>query len=136
MPINRAYPEDFPSRFQPTRVLIYAAGLKIYGMIPHLLAKRLSAEFHSRVVGAITLPSAERNFTFVPYRRPDGSRHSQAAIDALVDFLRQGGGFEMALAEGEEFHNPLDSNFLQDRARFYVPDDLSRLMMLLLGEGG
>lgn len=102
--------QDLPSPIKPKRVIFYAQGLKIYGQIPYILARRLGAKFYSNNMpilgsGRIIAPSGEPNYTVVPYRREDGQLHSEKTMKALLEWLKAGKGFEWAVADEAEFFN-------------------------------
>ena len=80
MTINYTHPGDLPGDHKPKLVVVYAAGLKIYGALPYLLQRRLQARFNSSEVGGggmrVFGPTWEPNYTIVPWRRDDGALHS------------------------------------------------------------
>jgi hypothetical protein len=94
--------EDLPAPWKPKRIIFYAQGLKIYGQIPYILQRRLQAEFISNDVGVLggrlVGPTAECNYTLVRYRRQDDKPHSDAVLEALLDWLCADRGFEWAIA--------------------------------------
>lgn len=93
---------DLPAPWKLKRVLFYREGMKIYGQIPYILQRRLKARFYSNnaplLGGRVIGPTLERNYTVIPYRRPDGRPHSQEALAALFDWLWSDQGFEWAIA--------------------------------------
>ncbi len=138
---------DLPQPWQPKRIIFYAQGLKVYGQIPYILQRRLGAQFFSndivlgglfagmRIVGL----TAERNYTVVPYRRPDGSPHRETAVEALLNWLYADRGFEMAVAV--EFHRRIDlPNFMNLPPETWVPGlpdarpDIRQLLLATPGE--
>lgn len=107
-----ASPDDIPNPYKAKLVIVYAQGLKIYGQIPYLLARRLHAIFVSNQNsfmggGTIWFPSAEDNFTAVPWRRPDGEPHSPETIQALTGWLQSGKGAIYLVAAPENFNDSL-----------------------------
>jgi hypothetical protein len=95
--------EDLPQPWKRKRILFYAQGLKVYGQIPYILQRRLQAEFISNnapFMGArLIAPTAEQNYTLVRYYREDGRRHSEATLEALLDWLYADKGFEWGIAK-------------------------------------
>jgi hypothetical protein len=56
--------------------------------------------------GRLVAPTVEPNYTLVRYRRQDGRRHSDSALESLLDWLYADKGFEASIAV--EFHKRLD----------------------------
>lgn len=119
--------KDLPVPWKSKRIVIYAQGLKVYGQIPYILQRRLQAQFISNSVsmpfgGRIFAPTQEDNYTVIPWRRADGEQHTEAAMDALLDWLYTDKGFEVAVATREYFHNRLDlPNMWQSPPHVFVP---------------
>ena len=86
-------PADQPNMHTPKRVLFYAAGLKIYGLLPYLLNRRVRGQFRSNAHIAAVFPTWERNYTIVPYQQ------TPEAAAALLDWLYADAGFEWGIAE-------------------------------------
>jgi len=131
---------DLPSPFKPKRCIFYTQGLKVYGQIPYILQKRLQAEFYSNNMpclgGRIVAPTAEANYTVVPYRRRDEQPHSQEAIDELLTWLYEGKGFEVAIAA--DFDKSIcDWNAFQMPPETWIPaeEDYQDMIRGLLGDG-
>lgn len=103
--------QDLPQPWKQKRIIFYAQGLKIYGQLPYILQRRLQGEFFSNDMsfmgGRLWGPSFENNYTLVRYRRAkDGKRHSDVALEALLDWLYADKGFEWAIAK--DFHRRID----------------------------
>jgi hypothetical protein len=96
---------DLPEKWKCKRVIFYAQGLKVYGEMPYLLKRKLKAEFFSNHFafggafrGASMMPpSAEFNYTVIPYRQ------KPEYIASLLDWLFADAGFEWAIAAPEDF---------------------------------
>lgn len=120
---------DLPAAWRAKRVIFYALGLKVYGQIPYVLQRRLQAQFRSNsfsfLAGRLTLPTGERNYTVVPYRRDDGERQPEAALDAFLAWLEADAGYEWAVAAEPDF-NRRDlleaSNVLNHPPATWIPD--------------
>lgn len=117
---------DLPVAWKPKRVIVYRQGLKIYGCLPYILARRLDAEFISNNASAlgarIVAPTMEDNYTLVRYRRRDGRPHRREAVQALLDWLYADRGFEWAVAAPEFFDDRLDLvNWWQAPPETFVP---------------
>jgi hypothetical protein len=101
----RSSPSDLPDPNAPKRVVFYFAALKIYGVIPFLLTRRVRGEFISNEwssgAGGISFvaPTGEANYTLVPYQQSPASAH------ALLDWLYADAGFQWGIAEA--FATPL-----------------------------
>lgn len=118
--------EDLPAPWKPKRVVFYRQGIKLYGAIPYILQRRLDAEFISNNASAlgtrIIAPTGEANYTLVRYQRANGRPHSQAALQALLDWLYADKGFEWSIATPEYFNDRLDlPNWWQSPPRTFVP---------------
>ena len=90
------FAEDTPSASKTKRVLFYAAGLKIYGLLPHFLNRRVGGQFISHEYAGsmviMTCPTFEQNYTIVHYiQRP-------AAAQGLLEWLYADAGFQWAIA--------------------------------------
>lgn len=117
---------DLPVPWQAKRVIFYRQGLKIYGCLPHILARRVDAEFISNngafMGGRIIAPTSEDNYTLVRYRRANGRSHRPEAIQALLTWLYSDKGFEWSIATPEFFNDRLDlPNWWQSPPRTFVP---------------
>jgi len=100
---------DIPSPGLPKRIIFYAQGLKIYGLIPYVLNRRLKGEFISNVAmlpgwgrgAAIAAPTGEANYTVIPYiQKPEH-------VQMLIDWLYEDRGFEWAIADPDNFNDQL-----------------------------
>ena len=93
--------DDLPSPHQRKRIIFYAAGLKVYGLLPHLLNRRLHGEFRSSTTsflgGKILWPTQERNWTVIPYGQ------SPENVARLLIWLQSGVGFEWGIAGPDEW---------------------------------
>jgi len=93
--------DDLPKASKCKRAVFYSRGLKVYGMLPHLLNRRLKGEFRSNHVANGPLqaiaPTLEANYTVVPYRQ------SPANTQRLMDWLLDGVGFEWAIASPQDW---------------------------------
>jgi hypothetical protein len=103
--------EDLPQPWKLKRIIFYAQGLKIYGQIPYVLQRRLQGEFYSNnapFMGMrLIVPTFENNYTLVRYHRlKDGKRHSEIALESLLDWLYSDEGFEWAIAK--DFFRQID----------------------------
>jgi hypothetical protein len=103
-------PQDLPQVWKSKRIIFYAQGLKIYGVLPYILNRRLKGEFYSnyfvqdggafRGCGMIA-PAYESNYTLVPYtQKPEYAK-------ALLEWLSEDAGFEWAIASERDFNNDL-----------------------------
>lgn len=102
--------QDLPQACNPKRIIFYDQGLKIYGVLPYLLNRRLKGEFYSNYYvhssGAfcghgMIAPAYEFNYTLVPYtQKPEHSK-------ALLEWLWQDASFEWAIASPQDFNNDL-----------------------------
>jgi len=133
---------DLPSPFKPKRCIFYTQGLKVYGQIPYILQRQLQAEFFSNnapfMGGRLVGPTAEPNYTVIPYQRRDGQAHSQGAIAGLIKWLLEGKGFEWAVAA--DFEREICGwNVGQSESRTWIPavtDDGQAEFIRLLAAGG
>lgn len=101
---------DLPMDWKPKRIVFYAQGLKIYGLIPHLLNRRLKGEFISNYFvqtsgmfrgAGMLAPTGEENYTVIGYsQRPE-------YVQFLLDWLYEGKGFEWAIAGPENFQDDI-----------------------------
>ena len=118
------------------KVIIYARGLKIYGQIPFLLQRRLQGRFISNHVGfmggSLIFPTMESNYTYIPWRRPDGRKHSDKAVSALLEWLLSGSGYSWAIANKRHFYDPIDEgpNFASEPPDVWTPGELKKLQEL------
>lgn len=100
---------DIPSPGLPKRIVFYAQGLKIYGLLPHILNRRLKGEFISNVAmlsgwgrgAAIVAPTGEDNYTVIPYAQ----KPEHAAM--LLDWLCEDRGFEWAIASPQHWNEAI-----------------------------
>lgn len=126
MTINYTHPGDLPGDHKPKLVVVYAAGLKIYGALPYLLQRRLQARFNSSEIstGGLRMfgPSWEPNYTVVPWRRYDGQPHTPETLQALAGWLQSGKGFTWVVAAPENFHDRLDAHFFRSRPHVWQPE--------------
>lgn len=103
------FSQDLPADWEPKRIIFYAQGLKVYGLLPHLLSRRLKGEFISNVAmlsgwargAAIAAPTGENNYTVIPYAQ----KPEHAAM--LLDWLYAEAGFEWAIAASENWHDSI-----------------------------
>jgi hypothetical protein len=103
-------PQDLHQVWKSKRIIFYAQGLKIYGVLPYILNRRLKGKFYSNYYvhssGAfrghgMIAPAYELNYTVVPYtQKPDYAK-------ALLEWLWQDAGFEWAIASPRDFRNEL-----------------------------
>lgn len=107
MPFYADFREDIPSPHKPKRVIFYREGMKVYGLLPYILQRRLKAQFFSNAFSwgnaIIAAGSAEANWTSVPYTAPP------EAVSALLDWLLADKGFEVALASPEDWDDDIFS---------------------------
>ena len=83
--------QDIPSSSKVKNIIFYPDGLKIYGLLPYLLSRKLSSRFSSSFIQC-----AENNFTLVSYnQKPEH-------VQALVDWLYSEARFEGAIASAGE----------------------------------
>lgn len=104
----RMSPDDTPANSKPKICLLYAAGMKIYGVLPHLLNMQVGGQFVSNMMGPWVLPTGESNYTIVRYRRKDGTPHSPSATSALRAWLMAGAGCEVYGVLPPHFYRSLD----------------------------
>ena len=116
---------DLPAAWKPKRIIFYAQGLKIYGLIPHILNRRLKGEFisnhyvHSSGVfrgAGMLAPTGEANYTVIPYcQKPE---HAQM----LLDWLYEDKGFEWAIASAQDWNENLrEWNAYKEPPSVWVP---------------
>ena len=99
---------DLPHKWKAKRIIFYQKGLKIYGLIPHLLNRRLKGEFISNHLvisqgafrgAGFLAPSGEDNYTVIPYaQKPEHA-------EMLLSWLYDGSGFEWAIAGPENWQD-------------------------------
>lgn len=101
MPYYADLQQDLPSPHTRKRVIFYAAGLKVYGLLPQLLSRRLHGEFRSSSTsflgGKLMWPTQQRNWTVVPYAQ------SPENVARLLTWLQSGAGFEWGIAGPDEW---------------------------------
>ncbi len=119
---------DLPVAWKPRRVIIYAQGLKVYGLMPYILARRLQAKFVSNdfsVLGGmsrVAAPTMDDNYTLISWLRTDGTPHGTAVIDALLDWLYADAGFQIGVATLDFFYDRLDEpNIFKSAPRTFIP---------------
>lgn len=92
---------DLPAPYKRKRIIFYRQGLKIYGLIPYLLQRKLKAQFFSGTINwgrvRISAGSLEGNWTAVPYQQKSEN------VSALVDWLYADKGFEVAIASQDDW---------------------------------
>ena len=140
--INYAQPGDLPDDYKPKLVVVYAAGLKIYGCLPYLLQRRLQARFNSSEVGGggmrVFGPTWEPNYTIVPWRRDDGALHSPENLKALIQWLESGKGYIWVIAGPENFNDRLDTPWGRHLPEAFQPldthSDSEGLLALMTGK--
>jgi hypothetical protein len=128
--INMAFrcdpPQDLPQAWKPKRIIFYDQGLKVYGVLPYFLNRRLEGEFYSNCYvhssGAfrghgMIAPAYESNYTLVPYTQ------KQEYAKALLEWLSQDTGFEWAIASPRDFNIDLrhGTAFTQRNPEVWVP---------------
>jgi hypothetical protein len=98
---------DLPAPYKRKRVIFYRQGLKVYGLLPYILNRKLKAQFFSGTVscmgGTISMGSFESNWTAIPYTQ------SPENLKALLDWLYEDRGFEVALASREDWNDDIFS---------------------------
>lgn len=94
---------DLPVPYKRKRVIFYQQGLKVYGLLPYLLQKKLKAQFFSGSISwgnvRISAGSFEDNWTAIPYQQ------SSTNLIFLLDWLYSDSGFEVALASKEDWED-------------------------------
>ncbi|MGB3292604.1 MAG: hypothetical protein WBB01_06450 [Phormidesmis sp.] len=137
------YADTSRNQHKIKRIVFYGRGLKIYGLMPHLLTMRLKGQFISNYwvadkgdfYGAgIVAPTNEANYTAIPYQQsPENSQR-------LLDWLLAGKGFEYAIAGPEDFKSNIwQSNVGQFPPEVWVPgSDTSQdsFVQVLAGDAG
>lgn len=93
--------QDLPTPHKQKRIVFYADGLKVYGVIPYILQRRLGAKFYSNNAPGLfgcrmIAPTMEHNYTVVPYRA------TSRAVKELLDWLYANAGFRWGIAK--DFH--------------------------------
>lgn len=135
--------KDLPAPWKPKRLVFYAMGLKVYGQMPYILQRRLKAEFISNHVstgmgGSVFWPAAESNYTLVRYRQPDGSPHSEKALNAFFDWLYADKGFEFAIAGEGDFYKDIRHIEMWEwppELRAATVEDKQLVLQLIEGKG-
>ena len=98
---------DLPTPYERKRVVFYRQGLKVYGLLPYLLQRRLKAQFFSGSVNwggvRISAGSFEQNWTAISYTQ------TSEALASLLDWLSSDAGFEVAIASREDFDDDIFS---------------------------
>lgn len=111
---------DLPVKGRPKRIIFYARGLKVYGLIPELLRIQTGGQFFSNCAGGrtgeILMPTAEPNYTAIPYNQ------SPEACQILLNWLYKDAGFEWAIATPEYFGDSIFSaNIFNDIPQAWSP---------------
>jgi hypothetical protein len=78
------FDKDIPSAGKQKEVLFYQTGLKVYGVLPYILHRKLRAEFCS------SSDARENNFTLISYQQKSEN------VQALADWLYKDSGFVWA----------------------------------------
>lgn len=131
------------NRVNPKRLIFYQRGLKIYGLLPYILCRRLKAQFISnywvsddwafRGAGVIA-PTNEANYSALPYSQ------SPENAQRLWDWLHADKGFEYAIAGPNDFGcDTWRANVGQFPPEVWVPgSDASsgRFVQVLAGNAG
>ena len=109
------------------RIVFYQAGLKVYGMLPYILLRRLKGQFISNYwvhtdgtfSGAgVIAPTNESNYTAIPYQQ------SAENAQRLWHWLHDGHGFEYAIASAADFeHDIWQANVGQFPPQVWVPGE-------------
>lgn len=98
---------DLPTPYTVKRVIFYRRGLKVYGLLPYILQRKLKAQFFSGSIRwgnvRISAGSFESNWTAVPYNQ------SPEHVIALLNWLYSDRGFEVALAAQEDWDDNIFS---------------------------
>lgn len=83
------FQRDIPDDRKPKRIVFYANGLKIYGVLPFVLNRKLNGKFCSGLKGS----GDEDNYTIVGYSQ------TPTRVQELADWLYGGAGVEWGIAE-------------------------------------
>jgi hypothetical protein len=135
MPYYANLDNDLPAPYKRKRAIFYRQGLKIYGLLPYILARKLKAQFFSGSFAGhgvmISAGSFEANWTAVPYRQ------SPETLTALLEWLYSGKGFEVAIASEEDFDDNIFSGnvFRAPPKTWYPIGNASREGFLHIHEG-
>lgn len=127
---------DLPSTRNPTRVIFYQQGLKVYGLLPYLINRKVKGEFYSNYYvhdsgwfagSGIVAHTNEPNYTVVPYSQ------SPETAKLLWDWLHSDAGFEWAIASKQEFYrNICQANIANVEPETWCPignpDGFARVM--------
>lgn len=96
---------DQPTEYKTKRAIFYQQGLKVYGLLPYILQRKLHAQFFSNSTSwgrvRISTGSLELNWTAIPYQQ------SLENVNALLDWLYADKGFEVALANPERWQDTI-----------------------------
>jgi hypothetical protein len=107
MPYYADLSSDLPAPYKQKRAVFYRQGLKVYGLLPYILARRLKAQFFSGETSwgnvRISAGSFESNWTAIPYQQ------SPEAVNALLDWLYADKGFEVAIASEQDWDDTIFS---------------------------
>jgi len=107
MPYYADLSNDLPAPYKRKRVIFYRQGLKIYGLLPYILQRKLKAQFFSGTVSwgnvRISAGSLEENWTAVSYASV------REYMDALLDWLSSDPGFEVAIASRDDWEDSIFS---------------------------
>jgi len=112
---------DLPSPYHPKRAIFYRQGLKVYGLLPYILQRKLKAQFFSGVVSwgpgvRIMVGSWEPNWTAIPYQQ------APEKVQALLDWLYSEQGFEVAIASSDDWDDDIfSSNFMRHPPQVWYP---------------
>ncbi len=122
MPLNRNrvdFENDIPSAEKTKKIIFYPNGLKIYGVLPYLLNRKLKGEFASSL-----LYEDESNFTVVGYQQ------KPEYVQTLVNWLYSGAGFEWAIAQP---HEKLRATPEQKPETYKPPESFQSLILKVFG---
>lgn len=122
MPYYADFEHDLPDTCKPKRVIFYQQGLKVYGLIPYILARKLHAQFFSGSVSwgnvRVSMGSLEHNWTAIPYEQ------TPEKVKMLLDWLYQDKGFEVAIASREDWNDSIfSSNVFRIPPHVWCPID-------------
>lgn len=108
MPYYADFEHDLPNAYKLKRIIFYRQGLKVYGLIPYILARKLHAQFFSGSISwgnvRVSMGSYEHNWTAIPYEQ------SPDKVGLLLDWLYQDKGFEVAIASREDWNDSIFSS--------------------------
>lgn len=129
------FDRDLPDPHKRKRVIFYRQGLKVYGLLPYLLQRRLKAQFFSGSMSwgrvRISMGSLESNWTAIPYTQ------TAESLSALLDWLYSDAGFEAAIASRAEFDDDIFSaNVYREPPKTWYPlGDQARVGFLRIHAG-